>query len=61
MKAIVYTKYGSPEVLQLQEVEKPVPKDDEVLIRAYATTVAAPDCSMRSGDSFNRLHKRGFY
>jgi NADPH:quinone reductase-like Zn-dependent oxidoreductase len=36
MRAIVYTQYGSPDVLQLEEVEKPVPGDDEVLIKVYA-------------------------
>ena len=48
MKAIVYTKYGSPDVLQLKEVEKPSPRDNEVLIRVYATTVTKYDCWMRS-------------
>jgi NADPH:quinone reductase-like Zn-dependent oxidoreductase len=48
MKAIVWTNYGSPDVLQLQEVAKPTLRDNEILIRVYAATVTAGDCEMRS-------------
>lgn len=47
MKAIVWTKYGPPDVLQLREVEKPVPGDKEVLIKVHASTVTAGDCEAR--------------
>ncbi|MCI4336682.1 MAG: NAD(P)-dependent alcohol dehydrogenase [Thermoplasmata archaeon] len=47
MKAIVWTEYGPPEVLQLQDVAKPVPRKNELLIRVRATTVAAGDCELR--------------
>ncbi len=56
MKAIVYAKYGSPEVLKLKEVEKPVPKDNEVLIKVYAVSINDWDWQLLIGTPFiNRL------
>ena len=57
MKAIVYTKFGPPEVLHLQEVEKPTPKANEVLIKIHATTVVKEDPDMRASPGFNGFLK----
>ena len=55
MKAIVYTKYGGPEVLQIKEVEKPFPKDDEVLIKVHAVSINDWDMGLLHGDFINRM------
>lgn len=52
MKAMVVTKYGSPDVLQLQEVAKPIPKDNEVLIKVHTAVAGPADCAFRKGDPF---------
>jgi NADPH:quinone reductase-like Zn-dependent oxidoreductase len=52
MRAVVFDRYGPPEVLRLEEVERPVPVDDEVLVRIHATTVTRTDCGLRSAEYF---------
>jgi NADPH:quinone reductase-like Zn-dependent oxidoreductase len=52
MRAVVYDRYGPPDVLRLADVERPVPKDDEVLVRIHATTVNRTDCAIRGGEDF---------
>ncbi|MBC7947058.1 MAG: NAD(P)-dependent alcohol dehydrogenase [Chitinophagaceae bacterium] len=55
MKALVYTNYGGPEVLQIQEVPKPFPKDDEVLIKVHAVSINDWDWGLLQGDFVNRM------
>jgi NADPH:quinone reductase-like Zn-dependent oxidoreductase len=60
MRAVVYDRYGPPDVLRLEDVERPVPKEDEVLVRIYATTVNRSDCGVRSGEPFIARFVSGF-
>jgi NADPH:quinone reductase-like Zn-dependent oxidoreductase len=52
MRAVVHARYGPPEVLHIEDVDRPVPKGDEVLIRVHATTVSRSDCALRAGEPF---------
>jgi NADPH:quinone reductase-like Zn-dependent oxidoreductase len=52
MRAVVHDRYGPPDVLRLEEVERPAPKDDEVLVKIYATTVNRSDCHCRGAEPF---------
>ena len=49
MRAVVYDRYGGPEVQRLEEVERPVPKEDEMLVKIHASTVTRTDCGVRAG------------
>ena len=55
MKAIVFTKYGTPDILELKEIDKPIPKEDEVLIKVYAVSINDWDLGLLQGDLINRL------
>ena len=59
MKAILHTRYGGPDLLQLTELDKPAPKDNEVLIAIHATTVSTGDCNMRARGEDQRLAEPG--
>lgn len=52
MRAVVFDRYGPPEVLRVEEVERPVPKEDEVLVKIHATTVNRSDCGYRGAEPF---------
>ena len=52
MRAVVHDRYGAPDVLRLEEIERPVPGEDEVLVRIHATTVTRTDCGLRSARPF---------
>jgi NADPH:quinone reductase-like Zn-dependent oxidoreductase len=52
MRAVIHNRYGTPDVLQLADVERPVPKEDEILVRIHAASVTRTDCGLRSAKPF---------
>ena len=60
MRAVVHDRYGPPRVLRVAEVERPLPADDEVLVRVRATTVTRTDCHVRRASPFMWLTLRGY-
>ena len=60
MKAIVYTEYGSPNVLQLEDVEKPAPKEDEVLVKVHAASANPADWHLMRAEPFLARLANGF-
>src|SRR5215212_6614638 len=60
MKAVIYTKYGGPEVLEVKEVEKPSPKDNEVLVKVYAASINDWDWGLLQANSFIDRVMAGF-
>ena len=61
MRAVIHDRFGPPEVLRIEEVERPVPKEDEVLVRVRATTVNQTDCHVRRAKPFVWRFMIGFF
>lgn len=61
MKAVLHKKYGPPSVLKIEEIEQPTPKDDEVLVRVYASTVNRTDCAILRAEPFIMRFVVGFF
>src|ERR1700680_2608157 len=59
MRAVVYDRYGPPDVLRLEDVERPIPKEDEVLVKIHATAVTRADCATREANRRSSVFARG--